>query len=84
MPLYPTAVSEPELGIASSSDVTTIRETQVSNAMTPNQSPSLIKMVEEKDEAMVMSPKEIKLPEQRGTEMTREFQCKDAPAVIRS
>jgi hypothetical protein len=52
--------------------------------MTHNQSPTLIKMVEEKDEAIVVSPKEIKLPEQRGTEMTREFQCKDDPAVINS
>lgn len=48
------------------------------------QNPPLIEMVEGKDEAIVISPKEIKLPAQRGTEMTREFQCKYAPTAIGS
>ncbi|KAG5659779.1 hypothetical protein KAF25_002338 [Fusarium avenaceum] len=77
MPLHPKVV-KPELGVASSSDVTTIGEAQVSNAMTHNQSPPSIEMAERKDEAIMISPKEIKLPEQRGTEMTREFQYKHA------
>lgn len=82
MPLHPT-VSEPDLGSASIPDLTTIGETQMSNAITHNQNPPSIEMME-KDEAIVISPKEIKLPEQRGTEMTREFQCKYAPAAIGS
>lgn len=84
MPLHPTTVSEPGLESASSSCVTAIAETQVSNAMAHIQNPPLIEMVEGKDEAIVISPKEIKLPAQRGTEMTREFQCKYAPTAIGS
>jgi hypothetical protein len=43
-----------------------------------------MEMVKEKDEAIKISPKEIKLPEQRGTEMTRDFQCKHNHSMISS
>jgi hypothetical protein len=84
MSLHPATVSEPSLGSISSPNPTTIGEIQVSNAMAHNLCPPLMEMVEEKDKAIMISPKEIKLPEQRGTEMTRDFQCKHYPFMISS
>lgn len=84
MPLHHAAVSEPSLGSTSSSDSITIGEAQVPSTMAHELCPPLMEMVEEKDKAIMISPKEIKLPEQRGTEMTRDFQCKHNHSMISS
>ncbi|KAF5664808.1 non-ribosomal peptide synthetase [Fusarium heterosporum] len=59
-------------------EVKTLRPIQLVTTTIHGETSTSAEVMGEKVEAVVVSPKEIELPAQRGTEMTREFQYKHA------